>query len=51
MTNTPMIEMFGLIDSMKSKPLKKNIIAIKAENSLMNNITAKYIFKMIKEII
>ena len=51
MTNTLMIEMFGPTDPMKSKPLKKNIIAIKAENSLMNNITAKYIFKMIKEII
>tara|TARA_B100001093_G_scaffold313915_1_gene299550 strand:- start:2050 stop:3117 length:1068 start_codon:yes stop_codon:yes gene_type:complete len=51
MTNTPMIEMFGPTDPIKSKPLGKNIIAVKAENSLMENISPNHILKMIKEIL
>ena len=48
-TKTPMIEIFGPTDPKKSKPLSKNIIAVKAGLCSMDNVSATYIFKIIKE--
>ena len=50
-TKTPMIMIFGPTDPNKSKPFGKNIIAIKAENSRMNDISANHVLKIIREIV
>jgi heptosyltransferase-2 len=50
-TKTPMIEMFGPTDPKKSKPLRTNIVAIRAPNLSMKNISVDYVFKKLKEIL
>ena len=51
MTKTPMIEIFGPTDPKKCKPLSTNIIAIRAPNLSMKNISVNYVFKKLKEIL
>jgi len=50
-TKTLMIEMFGPTDPNKCKPLRANIVAIKAPYSSMKNISVDYIFKEIKKVL
>ena len=50
-TKTPMIEMFGPTDPNKCKPLSTNIVAIRAPNLSMKNISVDYVFKKLKEIL
>ena len=50
-TKTPMIEMFGPTDPNKCKPLSTNIVAIRAPNLSMKNISVDYVFKELKEIL
>lgn len=50
-TKTPMIEMFGPTDPNKCKPLRTNIVAIRAPNLSMKNISVDYVFKKLKEIL
>ena len=50
-TKTPMIEMFGPTDPNKCKPLRTSIVAIRAPNLSMKNISVNYVFKKLKEIL
>ena len=50
-TKTPMIEIFGPTDPNKCKPLSTNIVAIRAPNLSMKNISVDYVFKELKEIL
>ena len=50
-TKTPMIEMFGPTDPNKCKPLRTNIVAIRAPYLSMKNISVDYVFKKLKEIL